>query len=333
MIQGGGYFGKANPGAPAFTAPTAGTLTALAGLAVEMNGIKRYAADTPVTMPSLTAGTDYVVYACHDGTLRADSSFTAPSGYTASNSRRIGGFHYAPGGNAPAQAGGNSTPAINPYSIWDLRWRPACADPRGMALVGGTFWADIYLLGVDHHVNGTSKYNVTIADGSSPPKRSLQFGGNGTDTYGNLTWYSASEIMAGVGKELPSYAEYAALAYGCTEGTSVGSDPGSTALDAARTSKWGIMQSVGNMWVWGRDLLFIPSGADFTALTTGSWKNNAEGRGQLYTYGSSGLAAAIFGGDWSYGSFAGSRSSHWYYTPWVSNNSFGARGRSDHLAY
>lgn len=328
-----GVFAKALASGPAFTAPTGSTLVLLAGTVVELNGwLHVFSSNTAVVLPALTAGVDYAVYVCSDGSVRADASFTAPSGYATGDVRLIGGFHFAPGGNAAAQAGGNSTPAINPYSIWDLRWRPRCPDPRGMTLVAGKFWADIYLLGVDHHVNGTSAYNVTIADGSSPPKVSLAFGGNGTTTYGNLTWYSASEIMQGAGKGLPDYGEFAVLAYGVTENGSVGTEPTSTALDALRTSKWGVMQATGNMWVWGRDFGFIPSGADFAALTTASYKNQTGSRGQIYTYGSSGLCSAIFGGSWTSGSLSGSRASYWNTTPWSSPTNLGARGRSDHLA-
>src|SRR5690606_32197157 len=138
---------------------------------------------TAITMPSLAAGTDYAIWIKPDGSLEATADHVSPP---ASGSRKIGGFHYAPGGNAAAQAGGNATPQINEYSFWDLKFRPACSDPRGMVLVAGTFWVDIYLLGVNHHTDGTSRYNVTIADGSSPPKVPTSFGGNGSSTYSTL---------------------------------------------------------------------------------------------------------------------------------------------------
>ena len=166
-----GTIHKADPTTVAFTKLTAGTAEIKAGTVVDVDGtIVSFATATAITMPALTAGTDYAIYACADGTLRADASFSAPSGYTTANSRKIGGFHYAPGGNATGVAGGDATPAINAYSFWDLKFKPSCPDPRGMALVAGGFWVDIYLTGVDAITNGTSKYNVTIADGSSPPR-------------------------------------------------------------------------------------------------------------------------------------------------------------------
>jgi len=127
-----------------------------------------------------------------DATIEATADFVTPP---ASGARQIGGFHYAPGGNAAAQAGGDTTPAINEYSLWDLKWRPACPDPRGMALVASMFWCDIYLTGVDHYTNGTSKNNVTIADGSSPPKIPAAFGGNGSTAYSGFTWWESAEVL------------------------------------------------------------------------------------------------------------------------------------------
>lgn len=322
-----GVFYKPNTSSVAFIKTGAGTLSLKAGIIVDVAGsVIAFSADTAVTMPALAAGTDYAVYVCADGSVRADASFTAPAGYTVGNSRQIGGFHYAPGGNATAQAGGDAIPAINPHSMWDLKWRPAASDPRGMALIGGAFWADIYLLGVDHHLNGTSKYNVTIADGSSPPKVPSAFGGNGSATYSALTWWQASECMQAAGKNLLSVAEFAAAAYGTTEATAGGTDPVSTVLRQATTSKWGVMLATGNLWVWSRDWSMRWDGA-------GGWayRSNAEGRGQQFIGGDANLVAVLLGGHWNDGAIAGSRASAWGYYPWSSGANVGARGRCDHL--
>ena len=96
-----GWFGKADSGSVAFTKTGSGSLSLKAGTAIETNGrLFRFKSDTAVTMPTLSAGTDYAIYVCSDGSLRADANFSAPSGYTTANSRQIGGFHYgliAPG--------------------------------------------------------------------------------------------------------------------------------------------------------------------------------------------------------------------------------------------
>jgi hypothetical protein len=315
-----GLFYKTNSAAPAFIKISAGAISIKGGTKVDAAGLQlTFAVDTAITMPTLTAGTDYAIYACTDGTIRADASFTFPTGYTALNSRKIGGFHYAPGSNAAARAGGDTTPAINEYSIWDLKFKPASPDPRGQMLVSGGFWADIYPLGVDHIINGTSKFNVTIADGSSPPKVPTQFGGNGTATYTTLTWWESAEVLAAYGKRLPTYAEFAALAFGTTEATSGGTDPVSTILRAAFTSKWGAILATGNMWFWGANFGGGAAGAGWTANTTG--------RGSTYQMEN----AAIFGGNWDATSSSGSRASVWLNSPAVSNTIIGARGVCDHV--
>ncbi|MDP1530307.1 MAG: hypothetical protein Q8M05_13075 [Rhodoferax sp.] len=315
-----GLFKKDDPTTVAFTKLTAGTAEIKAGTIVDVDGTTiSFATATAITMPALTAGTDYAIYACADGTLRADASFSAPSGYTTANSRKIGGFHYAPGGNATAMAGGDTTPAINAYSFWDLKFKPSSPDPRGQMLVAGGFFADIYPLGVDHIINGTSKYNVTIADGSSPPKIPTQFGGNGTTAYGSLNWWEAAEVMKAHGKRLPTYDEFAALAFGTTEATSGGTDPVSTILRAAYTSKWGGMLVSGNMWFWG---------ADFGGGTgTAAWTANTGGRGSTYQLEN----AAIFGGSWGDTTVSGSRCSGWLFSPSISSGGIGSRAVCDLL--
>jgi hypothetical protein len=272
-----------------------------------------------VVMPSLSIGTDYAIYACDDLTFRADSSFTAPTGYTTANSRRIGGFHYSPGGHSGSAGGGNTTPQINEYSFWDLKFKPAAKDPRGMTLVAGAFWRDIYLLGVDHQTNGTSKYAVTIADGSSPPKVPALFGGNGSTTYPGLDWFASSEIMKSHGKRLMTYDELSASSYGTTEASSIGTDQVTTQWNAAYVSKWGANQVSGVMYVWSSEFGGGAAGAGWTA--------NTGGRGSTYQMGN----AMFFGGYWDHGSNSGSRCSSWNLSPTFSGNYIGVAGACDHL--
>lgn len=322
-----GLFYKADPTAVAFTKTGAGTATIKAGTKIAVVGTDvTFAGDTAITMPSLTAGTDYAVWLKDDATIQATTNFTSAPG--AGNWRKIGGFHYAPGGNAAAVAGGDTTPAINAYSLWDVKFRPACPDPRGMTLVADSFWSDIYMLGVDHLTNGTSKYNVTIADGSSPPKIPTKFGGNGSTAYSTLNWWEANEVLQSWGKRSPSYDEFAALAYGTTEATSTGgSDVPTTGQNATSytnawnkfTSKWGTIQATGNLWIWGCD---FGGGA-----AAASWASNTGGRGDTYQMEN----AVVLGGFWGYTSNAGSRCSGWGNSPPDSTNGVGARGVCDHL--
>lgn len=316
-----GVFKKDVPRQRLLTAPTATTLAIQTKLWVEVGGLlMAFNSGTSVVMPALTAGNDYAVYACTDGTLRADSNFSAPTGYTTANSRLIASAHYAPGGNATAQSGGNTTPAFNPYSLFDLTYRPSRKDWRGMTTDPGEgLCAMIYFLNTDPGANGASKYNVTIADGSSPPKIPTQFGGNGSTAYGDLNWWTAREVLAANGMRPPTYGEFSALAYGTTEASSIGSDQGSTILNAAYTSKCGLIQATGVMYVWGDEF-----GGGTAAA---GWTANTGGRGQTYQ-----LENAVFlGGNWLEGAYSGSRASFWRDSPSISYNNIGARGVCDLL--
>ena len=312
-----GLFKKAAPTIVAWTKTGNGTATTSTILYVEVNGnIKTIASGTSITMPTFASGTDYAIWAKTDGTLEATSNHTSPP---TANARKVGGFHYAAGGNATAQSGGNTTPQINEYSFWDLKWKPACNDPRGMALVADGFWVDIYLANTDCDTNGTSKYNVTMADGSSPPKVPTKFGGNGSTTYGSLTWFESCELASAYGKRLLTQREFMAMAYGTTEASSIGSDQGSTILNAAYTSKWGVMQSSGVLYVWGDDRAGPFAGA--------SWNANTEGRGSEYNAPN----AVLLGGAWDAGSIAGSRCSDWDNSASTSSSYIGVRFACDHL--
>jgi hypothetical protein len=312
-----GLFKKSNSTISAFTKTGVGTATTSSILYIEVDGaIKTIASGASIAMPTLVAGTDYAVWAKTDGTLEATSNHTSPP---TANARKIGGFHYAAGGNATGTSGGNTTAQINEYSFWDLKWRPSCNDPRGMALVADGFWVDIYLTNTTPDTNGTSKYNVTIVDGASPSKVPAKFGGNGTTDYGTLTWFEASEIASAYGKRLLKQQEYMAACYGTTEASSVGTDQGSTILNAAYTSKWGVMQSTGVMWIWGNE-----RGG---AYATAGWNANTEGRGSEYNAPN----AVLLGGNWGDGVHAGSRCSAWHNSASVSTNYIGVRCACDHL--
>lgn len=248
--------------------------------------------DMSLALPDLVAGTDYVVrFENGQPTVQAcDAELPA---------NVIGGFHFAPGGNADACGGGDTTPAINPFSCWDLGFRPACADPRGMALVeqnGQRFWCDIYLLGADHLAKGTSRHGETIADGLSLPQD--PDGGGKTK---KLDYATAAAIYAHHGKQLLGAEEFFAAAYGVTERSATGREPKTTGLDAPRTSRFGIMQATGNMWVWGTD------------------GHPTDPR------------PSLFGGSWIDGDDAGSRCAGLDSWPGGSDDLISARGRSDHM--
>jgi hypothetical protein len=276
---------KSDASLPAFKAAGRATLVIRAGTSIA--GTK-FAKETPVHLPGdLEPGADYCIYL---------GDRVPAAGKAGARDIVIGGFHFAPGGNAQARGGGDTTPRINPCSIYDLNFRPACPDPRGMAFVEAkNFWGDIYLCAADHLEGGTSQFGVTIADGRDLPQDPA--GGR----FRKFDYASACAVMKHHGKGLMSPDEFAAGAYGVTENSAFDTRAAKTALDAARTSKWGWMQATGNKWVWGHD-------------------GNPESP-----------RASLFGGAWFNGSRAGSRFAFLDTWPGVSRANLGARGRSDHL--
>ncbi len=278
-----------------FTVTGRETVSIRAGTAITIGGA-RHAIDEKTTIEtiSLTPGNDYAVR------LDAGRYIAVPAGIEIlSDDGIIGGFHFAPGGNAASRSGGDTVAAINPYSCWDAGFRPACPDPRGMALVDGRFWADIYLLGRDHLANGTSRCGAVIADGVSRPSKIA-----GEGRCEKLDYATAVEIYAHHGKQLLGAEEFFAAAYGVKERASRGEEPETTGdIDngaAAFSSKWGLHDITGTMWQWGTD---------------GDPDNPR---------------ASIFGGSWIGGSHSGSRYASLGYWPGRSFGSLSARGRSDH---
>ncbi|MBB3608627.1 hypothetical protein [Rhizobium sp. BK602] len=272
-----------------------------AGTAVEIDGtIHRFDNDTPIALGNLDAGKDYAVTIDAAGQLIVeDVSRKNPltAGYFA-------GFHFAPGGHATGTAGGDAIPEINPYSLWNIGFGPACPDPRGMALIdmgnGRRFWADIYLLGINHHEHGTSRFGATIADGEDLPLRP-----DGS-TYGKLDFTTAKEIYAHHDKHLLSAEEFFTAAYGVRERCSRDGEPRTTGSfnggGERFISRYGLFDATGTMWQWGTD------------------GHPDDPR------------PSVFGGSWINGSSAGSRCAYLAYWPEDSAGSISARGGSDHMA-
>ena len=308
-----GLFAKANADSVVFTKTGAGTVSVKAGTYFDVAGtLITFATATAVTMPSLTAGTDYYIYVTTAGAISAvaaTGTWPTPVASPPASSRNIGGFHYAAGGNAAARAGGNTTAQVNEFSLWDLKWKPASLDPRGMTLINNHFWSDIYLLNTAHATVGTSSNDQTI--------------------YDTNTWWDSVEVLGLYGKRPPRYREFADLAFGTTEAVSRGNDPvttgiattnsGSSQADQVFTSKFGVIQSSGCLYVWGDEFGGGSAGA--------SWTANTGGRGSTYQLEN----AARFGGNWLGSANAGSRTSAWSYSPTVSVNNLGARGVCSHV--
>jgi len=337
-------FIKVDSRSVAFTKTGSGTASIKAGTVCSVaSNQKRFTADTAVVMPVLTAGTDYAIYFCTDGTVRADSSFTNPTGYTTYNSRMIGGFHYglvAPGttvaGGSFATTGSgmiwtqgdvDNIAGINKFSLWDLKFRSTSTDPQFRGQKGfaysalGNEWVAIYFASTDTDTNGLSKYNTNIASGTVVPKVPAAVGGNGTTTYASPTWWDFSEIAKAYGCRLISDANFNVAAFGVTESQSIMgavSTYPTTLRNPGFTSRIGLEEATGHHYTWGSD----SAGATSTAWIA----NGARGQAHADT-----IRRGTFGGGRGETVTAGSRSSNWTYVPGTVSWAVGLRAACDHM--
>lgn len=123
------------------------------------------------------AGKDFYIYACEsisndapDFILSANS--TVPTGYTADNSRKIGGFHclcLSVGTISGHTLSDYTTGDILPNSPWDLKHR-AVSENEGMVYIPEVGkWVDIYLASWDG-AKLVSKYNGEFVTGVTTHK-------------------------------------------------------------------------------------------------------------------------------------------------------------------
>lgn len=331
----------------------AGSVSVKAGISFSVNGaVVSTMVDTPVSMPALVAGTDYRVIIKADGTFQAiDYSTAIPSGGAV-----IGGFHYLPGGYASGyDQGGNTTPTVLEWSFWDNNYRPACPDPRGMTKIGkSNVWVDIYFAGNGYNTDGVSRNNDTILTGTNPPLVPADYGGNGTLKYTTLNWWEATNTVAQWGKRLPSYAEMTHAAFGTNEEAGRGAHPVKTGLNTANgpagqssdanfTSKWGLIQSTGVLWIWTGDL------SDWEGTpTTNAWgweaypvTNSVQGSyGKVIMQNNQDMTSLLFGASHVYklttsptgvAAVAGSRAVETIETLWDNSENIAIRGACDHM--
>ena len=288
---------------------------------------------------SFTLGTDYYIYICDmsngdptnnvDETfvISANSSYPSSSGYTASNSRKIGGFHYGRVRNCNSQWNPINTAGteygsgwqtnvyigIVPNSVWTLLHRPKC-DPEGMVWVNGDLWVDIYLSSDDGADGVKSTYNSVPISGTE-----------------GLHWYYAVEKARRVGKRLPTYAEYCAYALGAPPGGSSGDTycwcnqtaRKNTGTHQYAVSSFNVIDAVGNLYEWLDEFNHDPtaSSANWYDVMPGA----DGGVGQLYMYSNTGLHALTSGGYWGRAAYCGRRAVDCSYYPWYVDARLGVR--------
>jgi hypothetical protein len=237
--------------------------------------------DTDYTVEVNRAGKDFYYYACiQPGTvpkILLSANSTYPTGYTANNSRKIGGFHAMPGAcvNLPSEhpykdfeAG-----AIHFNSIWDLIDRPQSL-PDGMAKISLTpsdglpaLWVDIYLA-AGNGTLATSLFGATIAD--------------------NIRWMDFVDYGGLQRKRMLTDSEFSIAATGSNEETNIAGsvDPGTVTfpLDTAgrsMISHYGIIGMCGAMQQWLQDYAFqfSPDGTTRAASATATIYYAAEPSG------------------------------------------------------
>ena len=254
-----------------------------------------------VDTPANLAGKDVYIYAC-EPTSGTEPIFvlslnsTVPTGYTANNSRKIGGFHCLckdVGVIEGHTLSGYVTGDILPATRWDLLHRPK-GEPEGFAYEELTdCWIAIYLPSWD----GTklvSVYNGVIADGTSAKK-----------------WHGEAfyEQFAKQGMRLVWRHEFQMGAKGSNEQTNIqgSSDPNTTGghVDTAgrrMISNIGLEDCCGVVWQFAMDLGF----AGGSGWTNSVYNSSVDDRSYGQTYGT--LYRLLLGASWNSGGSSGSRS-------------------------
>ena len=276
------------------------------------------------------AGRDFYVYAVHpdSGTAPAfilSENSTTPIGYSASTSRKLGGFHtlcLSAGTISGHPASGYLTGDIIPNSVWDLKWRSAGAQ-AGMAYVDRrNNWQGIYLQ------SGTSTSTVSA------------YGGTITDT---RMYYDHLDDLAAIGCVPQTDADFQISAEGSNQQTNISTyaDPGTTGghydtltQGAAGTanrrmiSNYFLEDCCGAMWQWLQEQTYQPGSG------VAGWKDvfpNAD-KGQLYLLADDAEVRVIAGGAWANGVICGSRSRALNNCPWYLSSNVGARAVAGHIS-
>ncbi len=283
----------------------------------------------------LTLGNNYYVYLCDNasdaGLLLISLNSTAPVGYTASNSRKIGGFHYGRVRNS-ITIGDVTSGAVVPNSVWDLLYRPKCA-PEGMVKINENLWCDIYLASVDEAITFAAGNGSQILTGSC---KSVYNAVPLTGTEG-LCGYNFIELARRSGKRLLSLAEWLQVAHGSPQGNNADNlNAWSATTNVARTntgsvanaiSLLNVVDCVGNVLEWLDEFSIRQD------TIVWNWYDVMTGMsvGQLYLPNNTGLSQIVAGGSWAAGVSAGSRCVAIGYNPWSVNASFGSRLACDAL--
>ena len=306
------------------------SVTIPAGMSLKINGTgyalfeNKTVSLSSVGSASARAGKDVYVYAVPDAEdnllldIVLSLNSTVPSGYTAENSRKIGGFHCLcidVGTIENHPLSGYVQGDILPASVWDLKHRPH-SNPEGMVYDEQiNRWVDIYLASYDAGEGLVSVYGGVIADGASSPKfHCLKFG----------------QYFNQVKKHMPNLYEFESFSHGANQGTNISgsADPTTTGghIDTANRrmiSDIGCEDTCGVLTQWSRD-----RGGPYADA---KWVNGYDDNDDADVKGSSYNAPNCerLGGAWDDSSYCGSRYSCWSRGPLYLAAHFGARGLAE----
>ena len=283
-------------------------------------------------------GKDVYIYACQPADTNStipvfvlSMNSTVPNGYTANNSRKIGGFHCLcrnVGTISGHAASGYVIGDIIPISVWDLLHR---AQSENEGMIWADFdgrWYDIYLAGV---VGGklVSQYGAIIADGSSSPA------------------YNGEKFVEEFAKvkKRPLYRnEFMVLAKGSNEGTNIygSSDPNTAGghndtAGRAMISNYFMEEMCGALYQWGADTFEYYPGATWSSgnfyLSGYNWQEKSVYNPSIDSqkYGSCyGLLRRVrLGGPWDDGGSCGSRCAACNFFSSAAWGNIGSRGSSE----
>jgi hypothetical protein len=293
---------------------------------IDLNSTENWDSAYPgYATPNIRAGSNLCVYVTPEKLIVSPNT-TVPTGYTAANSRKIGGFHCLPPYFASAT---NKTPILTalpglsashpaygflagdivPTSIWDLIDLPECS-PEGMVKISEGWWVDIY------KQSGTGLTTASVWNASCTRSR---------------TWGDTVDDFELVGKDLLTDSLWQKAMRGCPEGVNVAGsvDPVTAGLylmtnGLPNISDRFVIGGPGEGYEW-TDTQAAKTVSVSALSTEPSFAWTAlQSKGSIYTQGSD--VKLLAGCSWSAGSLCGSRGRVAFYARWVANSAIGARG-------
>ena len=289
-------------------------LTAQAEIALSLEANWDTIAGTDYRTAANRAGKDFYIYACVPVSGSApkivlSANSTTPSGYSASTSRKIGGFHglcVAVGTISGHTLTDFVAGDVLPASIWDILHRPV-SNPEGMVFSDAiSKWVDIYL------ASGTGASTLSVNGGTISDTRD---------------WNDFVDDGGAVKKKMLTDPEFQVIAAGSNEETNItgSADPGTTGghVDTASRrmiSNIGVEDACGVMYQWLDEQTMF-----YDAAVTAAWYDLPGSKGQLYRPIYSNDCKLLAGMYWDNGAHCGSRGRNANSYRWSTDSAVGCR--------